>query len=97
MSIDAALDAKIAELAAVADRIVAAVAADAARPVPLVYTPAEAAVVLGVSAATVRRWVTDGTLPRVAGTDRLLIPRRSVEVLVDDVHRRWGEIGRAHV
>jgi excisionase family DNA binding protein len=51
-------------------------------PTPLVYTPDEAGIVLGVSDDTIRRWVRAGYLPRLPHTDRLLIRRKAVEAFV---------------
>lgn len=52
-------------------------------PVPLVYTVAEAAVVLGVSVSTVNRWIDAGVLPRLQHTSTRLLPRKAVERFVD--------------
>jgi excisionase family DNA binding protein len=58
-------------------------AALVAAPQPLVYKVAEAAHVLGLGEQTIRDMVNDGRLPRLPHTDRVLIPRRAVEGLVE--------------
>lgn len=51
-------------------------------PAPLVYTAAEAGLVLGVSDQTVKRWIGEGHIAKLPHTDRVLIPRASVEAFV---------------
>ena len=65
-----------------------------------VLVPAEVAVILRVSESTVRRMVVRGALVRIAGTALLLIPRRSVDRLLEgydaDCGRAWrGDGGEA--
>jgi excisionase family DNA binding protein len=57
-------------------------------PHPEVYRVDEAAVVLGTSPATVRRWVDHGLLGRLPGTSTVLIPRRSVESFIGEAEER---------
>ena len=49
----------------------------------LVLTPAEVARLLRVSEVTVRRLVTRGELPRIAGIRVVLIPRTAVDRLLE--------------
>lgn len=79
MSIDAALNAKFAELTAE----LKAAFTERQTPASLVLTPKKAGVLLGVSEKTVRRWVTRGVLPRLPEADIVLIPRRAVEEFVE--------------
>ena len=52
------------------------------RPEPLVFTVAEACLVLRTGEDTIRRWVKTGRLARVPAVGRVLIPRWSVEAFV---------------
>lgn len=54
------------------------------QPRPGVWKPAEAAVVLGVTENTVRRWCREGVLDTLPGVDRTLIPRIAVERYLTD-------------
>lgn len=52
-------------------------------PRPAVWTPKEAGIVLGASEDIVRRWVREGHLGRLPGTDNVLIPRKAVEAFLE--------------
>lgn len=91
MSIDAAF----AEITERLERTLGALTEQVARieslrsgPQPLVYTPGEAAVVLGISEDLVRKWVQRGVLPRLPETTSVLIPRIAVEAFVRSAQKR---------
>ncbi len=96
-TIEAALgDAVARRLTEVLAPLVDAVARlDGHEPRPEVYTAEEAAVVLGTSEATVRRWVSSGLLGRLPGTTSILIPRRSVESFVGEAEERALAVRRS--
>lgn len=84
MSVDAAIAEQVAAAvnAALAPVLELVERATSDEPRRLTYTVAEAAVALGVSEASVRRWVDGGALPRLPGISKPLIPRAAVEAFV---------------
>ncbi len=51
------------------------------QPEPETYDAKTACRILGVSLATLYRWLDDGRLRRVGGTRRMLVTRQSIELL----------------
>lgn len=52
------------------------------RPDPAAYTIPNAAIYLGVSTSTIRRWVDDATIPSVRIADRTLIRKADLDQLL---------------
>lgn len=89
MSLDEAIRASVVDaLAEALEPLIAVLSKIDRQPEPLVYTPSEAATVLGVSDTQVRRWLDAGVLPRLPHTDRVLIPCVAVEAFVEEAAKR---------